>query len=83
MYGLVIQFALNEGVGARLEWERYNDINASAINQGPFDVDLYSASLIVIVTGNHLGWCKFMKMGTPELNLARPVNCLSRCLSLP
>ncbi len=48
MYGLGLQYDFNERVGARLEWERYNDINSNAINQGPFDVDFYSASLVIL-----------------------------------
>lgn len=48
MYGLGGQYNFTDRVGARFEWERYNDINPKAMNQGPFDVDFYSISLIVL-----------------------------------
>lgn len=48
MYGLGGQFNFTERLGARLEWERYNDIDTKAMNQGPLDVDFFSVSLIAL-----------------------------------
>lgn len=48
MYGLGAQYNFTERFGARLEWERFNDIDPKSVNQGPFDIDYYSISLLVL-----------------------------------
>lgn len=48
MYGLGAQYNFTERFGARLEWERFNDIDPKSVNQGPFDIDFFSASLLVL-----------------------------------
>lgn len=42
-FGLGVQFSFSKTFGLRIEWERFSDID----DEGPSDVDLLSASVVV------------------------------------
>lgn len=44
-YGLGLKYDLTKNVGARLEWQRYNDLGNSATT-GKSDVDLFSLGIV-------------------------------------